>query len=376
MPTQSNPDSSDHKHSTPTIYAIDPNNFPEISPPSATNTSDEESSGSDESSDDGSGSNDSPDDGSGDNKSSGTGSGDDESSNNGSESADEQTIPLNDKGKGKQKVNLAVNDNSFVPPPDFDSNSERDSSSPIEEVQTHLAVNDSSFVPPPPPLDVIDLDSSSEDAQSVVAMQTSRSSAQFLAPKPSATISSAITAASSSTELQINEPTAEETPTVPTITPIISYTSVVDSIILESRPMVSTERKGGRYSPPPEACHLLLRNPYFRTYGRPDPMGSYPSGSPPTAKEIEYDEVKERTSYFNPPFLFNYTEQQLRQSHDKIKHTRLGDNSYLNKATTLKNLTLNQLQTQILYSNALSEIDDGIAIVENDLETLIKYSPA
>ncbi|KAH9474181.1 hypothetical protein JR316_0006601 [Psilocybe cubensis] len=338
MPTQSNPDSSDHKHSTPTIYAIDPNNFPEISPPSATNTSDEESSGSDESSDDGSGSNDSPDDGSGDNKSSGTGSGDDESSNNGSESADEQTIPLNDKGKGKQKVNLAVNDNSFVPPPDFDS--------------------------------------SSEDAQSVVAMQTSRSSAQFLAPKPSATISSAITAASSSTELQINEPTAEETPTVPTITPIISYTSVVDSIILESRPMVSTERKGGRYSPPPEACHLLLRNPYFRTYGRPDPMGSYPSGSPPTAKEIEYDEVKERTSYFNPPFLFNYTEQQLRQSHDKIKHTRLGDNSYLNKATTLKNLTLNQLQTQILYSNALSEIDDGIAIVENDLETLIKYSPA
>ncbi|KAH9475383.1 hypothetical protein JR316_0012494 [Psilocybe cubensis] len=300
MPTQANPNSSDHGQHT--MYAIDPNNFPEILPPSATNASDEESSGSDESSDDVLESNDSPDDGLGHNKSSSNGLGDDESSNNGSKSANEPTIPLNDKGKGKQKVNLAVNDNSFVPPPDFDSNSERDLSSPIEEVQTHLAVNDSSFVPPPPPL-------GNEDAQSIVEMQTSRCLAQLLAPKPSATISSAIVVEFSSTKLHINVPTAEETPIVLAITPIISYTSVVDSIILESRPM-------------------------------------------------------------------NYTEQQLHQSHYKIKHTKLEDNSYLNKATTLKNLTLNQLQTQILHSNALSKIDDGIAIVENDLESLIKYNPA
>uniref|UniRef100_A0A8H7XP32 Uncharacterized protein n=1 Tax=Psilocybe cubensis TaxID=181762 RepID=A0A8H7XP32_PSICU len=41
-------------------------------------------------------------------------------------------------------------------------------------------------------------------------------------------------------------------------TPNVSYTSVVDKIIMDSHPAISSEKKQGHYSPLPEACHLLL----------------------------------------------------------------------------------------------------------------------
>uniref|UniRef100_A0A8H7Y766 Uncharacterized protein n=3 Tax=Psilocybe cubensis TaxID=181762 RepID=A0A8H7Y766_PSICU len=147
----------------------------------------------------------------------------------------------------------------------------------------------------------------------------------------------------------------------------VSYTSVVDKIIMDSRPAISSERKQGRYSPPPEACHLLLQNPYFRTYGRFDPMGGYP-GSPPTQSDIEFEDVTDQTAYFNPPFLYNYTEQQLRATYDQIIDSSVGDNSYDSKVTTFKNLRLHQLQSEILTYNALEEIDAGLAGIESSLE--------
>ncbi|KAH9477043.1 hypothetical protein JR316_0010959 [Psilocybe cubensis] len=124
----------------------------------------------------------------------------------------------------------------------------------------------------------------------------------------------------------------------PSMAAHVSYMFVVNKIIMDSRPAIFSERKQGHYSPPPEACHLLLQNPYYQIYSRFDPMDGYP-GSPPTQSNIEFEDVTDQT---------NYTEQQLRATYDQIIDSSVGDNSYDGKVTTFKNLHLHQLQSEIL----------------------------
>ncbi|KAH9485707.1 hypothetical protein JR316_0002620 [Psilocybe cubensis] len=97
----------------------------------------------------------------------------------------------------------------------------------------------------------------------------------------------------------------------------VSYTSVVDKIIMDSRPAISSERK----------------------------QGLIPWAATP-----------------------NYTEQQLRATYDQIIDSSVGDSSYDGKVTTFKNLRLHQLQSEILTYNALEEIDAGLAGIESSLE--------
>ncbi|KDR76771.1 hypothetical protein GALMADRAFT_139653 [Galerina marginata CBS 339.88] len=118
------------------------------------------------------------------------------------------------------------------------------------------------------------------------------------------------------------------------------------------------------YHPPPEAKFNRNRNVDGRLSVPASPVAA--DENPIQVTDIELDSTT-CGSNFDPPVVFSYTEQNLRNIHARVMESGLDDPTYENKLNILKSARRSQLQSQLLTLEVLTGVRDDLEAVEDIL---------